>query len=115
MSRTERLRETIVESGSPVANYSLNQSRMKLELEGEHSLHPNVSKKILMAKRRKARNHEEVQQYEASKVKRIADRVRAAFGGYDGVDPVILDREIAYLRQNGVDIQTVLEPFPSGV
>ncbi len=113
MNRFERLRETIVGSGSPIGNHSMNQRNIKVELDCGRSFYQPTSKKILTADKKRARRHQEAQQHETFKTERIADRVRAAFGGYDGFDPIILDREIAYLKRNGVDIQTVLETSSS--
>ncbi len=113
MNRAERLREYIAESGSPIANYSTNQRMIKAEIDGKRKFSQSLPRKLLMSDRRKSSRLQGAQQYEDSKIERISDRVRAAFEGYDGFDPIILDREIAYLKRNGVDIQTVLETSSS--
>lgn len=113
MNRFERLKEVVVRSGSPLGNHPINQREIKTEVDCGRSFYQPTSKKILTADKKRARRHQEVQQHETFKTKRIADRVRVAFGGYDGFDPIILDREIAYLKRNGVDIQTVLETSSS--
>lgn len=56
--RSERIRDEIINSGSPLSNHSLNQGSMSLLLDGEARLFGNPNNKARKAEKRRIRHEQ---------------------------------------------------------
>lgn len=103
MSRTEAERTRVIESGSPLANHSMNQKNINSHLNGEERLSP--PKKLVRVQSRKVREAETNKRYEREKIARITERVFTRILNYDAIQEVgPLESELKYLEENGITI-----------
>ncbi len=106
MNRFELERYVIADSGSPIAQHSMNQRCLKIAYDCGRSFEQDIPKKIHMAEKRHTRRLKELEKH---KVERVLSRVLAVVNGYDGYDPEVYSREVAFLRRNGINPRLTTE------
>ncbi len=106
MNRFELERWVIVDSGSPIANHSTNQRYLKIGHDRGRCFEQDVPRKVKMAEKRHTRRLKELEKH---KVERVLSRVLAVINGYDGYDPEVYSREVAFLRRNGINPRLTTE------
>lgn len=100
--RSERIRDQIIQSGSPLRQHSLNQTWMNREAYGQTRLSPN--KKLLRSVRTRSK-HPTCQSWEERNLTLIISDVHITLESRDYQNPTGFRNKIRYLLENGIFVQ----------